>query len=136
VGDFLSAQLPPDTLLAIHSAGAIPYFAGFPTIDMWGLTDHHIARTESQGAEAGHEKSDPHYVFGDNWFGRPPDLYLPEERVFTLKPWSLEPPPNFPDGFVDAYKSVSIAVEGRWLNIWTRKGFLSEAARRGGGQGG
>lgn len=129
VGRFLKANFPPDTLIAIHSAGAIPFYAALPTIDMWGLTDHHIARapipTMGEGL-AGHEKGDPAYVFA-----REPMIYLPEDRVFTLRPWVLEVEPNFPADFAERYNSVSIAVEGRALNVWVRKGFL---ARLNGGE--
>jgi hypothetical protein len=121
--------MPPDTLMAIHSAGAIPYYAGLPTIDMWGLTDHHIARapapTMGEGL-AGHEKGDPAYVFG-----REPALYLPEDKVFTLKAWPLTPDPGFPADFAERYQSISVPLEGRVLNLWVRTGFLAGLA--GGG---
>jgi hypothetical protein len=129
VGLFLRENMPPDTLMAIHSAGAIPYYAGLPTIDMWGLTDHHIARapapTMGEGL-AGHEKSDPAYVFG-----RQPALYLPEDKVFTLKAWPLTPDPGFPADFAERYQSISVPLEGRVLNLWVRTGFLAGLA--GGG---
>lgn len=129
VGLFLRENMPPDTLMAIHSAGAIPYYAGLPTIDMWGLTDHHIARapapTMGEGL-AGHERSDPAYVFS-----RAPALYLPEDKVFTLQAWPLSPEPGFPPDFGERYQSISVPLEGRVLNLWVRKGFLAGLA--GGG---
>jgi hypothetical protein len=122
LGLFLRDSLPPDTLIAIHSAGAVPYYAGLPTIDMWGLTDHHIARAPvpdfGQGM-AGHERGDPAYVFG-----REPALYLPEDKMFVLRAIELQPEPGFPADFEEKYQSISIPVEGRVLNCWVRKGFL------------
>ncbi|MED5371412.1 MAG: hypothetical protein VX899_10390 [Myxococcota bacterium] len=121
VGDWIAAQTPPDTVLAIHSAGVIPYYAGRHTIDMWGLTDPHIARAETQdfgSGLAGHERSDPAYVFAQD-----PDLYLPEDRVFTLRPWELEPEPGFPEDFQARYRPASFEIEGRYLNLWVRRGF-------------
>lgn len=121
VGDWLNAQTPPDTVLAIHSAGVIPYFAHRHTIDMWGLTDPHIARSENpeMGAGmAGHERGDPAYVFA-----REPDLYLPEDRVYTLKPWKLEPEAGFPEDFSARYESQSYEIQGAYLNLWVRRGF-------------
>ncbi len=118
VGEWLSAHFPPDTALAIHSAGVIPYYAGLPTIDMWGLSDKHIARTtpSSMGrGMAGHEKTDPDYVFAKR-----PTLFLPEDKVFVLRPWDLEPNPTFPAGFVDDYRVQNVNIEGRWLNFWMR----------------
>ena len=123
VGLFLRQNLPPDTLMAIHSAGAVPYYAELPTIDMWGLTDAHIARSPNVAMGtglAGHERSDPAYVFG-----RDPALYLPEDRMFTRKPRQPIVEPGFPADFEDRYEPVSVPVEGRFLNFWVRKGFLA-----------
>ena len=122
VGTFLRQNLPPDTWIAIHSAGAIPFYAGLPTIDMWGLTDHHIARApvpEHTIGLVGHQRGDPDYVFG-----RDPAIYLPEDKVFTLRPWPLEVEPGFPSDFTQRYDSKTIPVEGRYLNVWVRKGFF------------
>jgi hypothetical protein len=124
VGEWLAAALPRDAVLAIHSAGVIPYYAGLPTLDMWGLTDAHIARVEvpSQGRGlAGHEKGDPAYVFARN-----PAVYLPEDRVFTLRPWQLEPEPGFPEDFQARYRAISVPIEGRWLNAWFRLDLLDQ----------
>jgi arabinofuranosyltransferase len=125
VGTFLRENFPPDTVLAIHSAGAIPYYAQLPTIDMWGLSNAHIARTSPEGMGtglAGHEKTDPEYVFSLE-----PHLYLPEDKVFTFKSWELEPGPGFPEDFRGRYVSRSIAFAGdpvRHLNLWIRRGLL------------
>jgi arabinofuranosyltransferase len=119
VGDWIATHTPPDTVIAIHSAGVIPFYANRKTIDMWGLTDRTIARTEmadmGQGM-AGHEKRNPAYVFG-----RAPDLYLPEDKVFTHKAWTLEVDPEFPPDFSVHYRSVSVPIEGRHLNMWVRR---------------
>ncbi len=124
VGEYLGRAFPPDTLIAIHSAGCIPYYSGLPTIDMWGLTDAHIARApapELGTGMAGHERGDPAYVFGRN-----PALYLPEDHLLTLQPHELEPGPGFPEDFETRYRAVTIPVEGRALNLWVRKGFIAE----------
>jgi arabinofuranosyltransferase len=119
VGDWIAAHTPTDAVLAIHSAGVIPFYANRRTIDMWGLTDRTIARTKvtsmGQGM-AGHEKTNPAYVFG-----RAPDLYLPEDKVFTIRAWTLETEPGFPEDFLDHYRSVSVPIEGRHLNMWVRR---------------
>ncbi len=116
LGEWIAAHFSPDAVLAIHSAGAVPYYAGLPTIDMWGLTDRHIARRPASGTGmAGHEKTDPTYVFG-----RRPDLYVPEDHAFVLQPWTLEPEPGFPADFEAHYRAVSIPVDDRWLNAWIR----------------
>lgn len=118
VGDWIAANTPADTVIAIHSAGVIPYYSNRRTIDMWGLTNRTIARTEvtTMGSGmAGHEKTNPAYVFSLK-----PDLYLPEHRVFTLKAWDLEIASSFPEEFVDHYQSRSIQIDGRFLNLWVR----------------
>jgi len=118
VGDWIAANTPSATVIAIHSAGVIPYYSNRRTIDMWGLTNRTIARTvvATMGSGmAGHEKTNPEYVFSLE-----PDLYLPEHRVFTLKAWDLEVDPSFPKEFVDNYQSRSIQIDGRYLNLWVR----------------
>jgi len=119
VGDWIATHTRPDTVIAIHSAGVIPFYADRKTIDMWGLTDRTIARTQMAGmgtGMAGHEKTNPAYVFS-----RSPDLYLPEDKVFTLRAWDLEVEPGFPEDFADRYRSHSVPIEGRYLNMWVRR---------------
>ena len=126
VGEYLGRAFPPDTLIAIHSAGCIPYYSGLPTIDMWGLTDAHIARApapELGTGMAGHERGDPAYVFGRN-----PALYLPEDHLLTLQPHELEPGPGFPEDFETRYRAADSVEGGR--NLWVGK--ASSPAQRGG----
>lgn len=121
VGEWVNTHTPRTAVIAIHSAGVVPFYADRTTIDMWGLTDRHIARTEPDdfgSGLAGHEKTDPVYVFS-----RSPDLYLPEDKLFTLRPQPLEPAPNFPADFEERYRQKSIPIEGRWLNLWIRREF-------------
>lgn len=59
VGRFLASRYPPGTLIAVNHAGAVPYYAGLPALDMTGLADRHIARDVAGGL---HEKYDPAYV--------------------------------------------------------------------------
>jgi hypothetical protein len=119
VGAWLRDNLPPTTTLAIHSAGTVPYAAGLYTIDMWGLSDPHIARKAIEGmgqGTAGHEKTDYDYTFG-----RSPELYLPEEDLLTDEAARLPVPANFPAGFEDDYKQLSIQIEGGWFNFFRRR---------------
>jgi hypothetical protein len=65
VGTFLKAELPAQTVIATNTAGSIPYYSGFKTIDMLGLNDAHIAHSEIANFGAGspgHEKGDGNYV--------------------------------------------------------------------------
>jgi arabinofuranosyltransferase len=44
LGRHLAATRTKDTVIAVASAGAIPFYSRLPTIDMYGLNDAHIAR--------------------------------------------------------------------------------------------
>ena len=51
-------------LIALSPAGALPYASRLPCLDMIGLNDRHIGRTETAGAGwLGHETGDGDYVF-------------------------------------------------------------------------
>ena len=119
VGDWLALNTPQDTVIAVHSAGVVPYYAGRKTIDMWGLTNKQVARTTVDGmgsGMAGHERSAPEYVFSLK-----PHIYLPEDKLFTLRPWRLERETGVSQDFEEHYRVVNVPIEGRWLNMWVRK---------------
>jgi hypothetical protein len=83
-GRYLAETAPPDAVLAIHSAGIIPYYSGLRTIDMWGLSDLHIARRQMPNlgrGTAGHEKYDTQYVFALK-----PDYFVPEGFFISPEP--------------------------------------------------
>jgi hypothetical protein len=65
LGLWMGVNLPAGTWIATDAAGLIPYYSGLPAIDMFGLTDAHIAhqalRLPGEGI-VGHEKFDPAYV--------------------------------------------------------------------------
>jgi arabinofuranosyltransferase len=121
VGDWIAIYTPPDTVIAMHSVGVIPYYAGRYTIDMWGLNDRTIAKSPAPKfgkGLAGHEKTNPEYVFSRN-----PDIYLPEDQFFLPKRIKQKPEDNFPPNFSKQYTAVSIPIEASWLNIWMRNDF-------------
>jgi hypothetical protein len=66
-----AAQAP---LLAVDSAGCLPYFSGLPALDMLGLNDRHIAHHRPPWfgtRQLGHEMGDGAYVLA-----RRPDLVI------------------------------------------------------------
>ena len=67
---------------------------------------------------AGHEKTNPEYVFSKN-----PDLYLPEDGFFQPNKKMQTVEPGFPPDFTEKYRPISIPIEGSWLNIWVHKDF-------------
>jgi hypothetical protein len=83
-GLWMRDHLPPDTVVALNAAGAIPFYSGLRTIDMLGLNDAHISAREMPemgSGKAGHEKGDGAYVlsrkpdiiqFGSTWGSRAP----------------------------------------------------------------
>ncbi|HEX9638395.1 MAG TPA: hypothetical protein VGB99_12715 [Acidobacteriota bacterium] len=84
-GRYLRSQLPPDTLLATNTAGALPYASEFPTIDMLGINDLHIARRQGPGPTRGwigHERGDGAYVLR-----RLPDLIVFGNSTGSVQPF-------------------------------------------------
>lgn len=121
LGEWLEAHTSEFDVIAMHSIGAVPYYANRRTIDMWGLTDRTIAKTPVKdiGAGlAGHEKSNPEYVFSLE-----PDIYLPEYKFFRPEKYTQVPEAGFPEDFAQNYEAVSIPLEGSWLNIWVKRGY-------------
>jgi len=61
VGEWMHGNLPPDTLISVGAAGAVPYAAQLPTVDAFGLVDPKIARLPGmkpytgRGARPGHQ---------------------------------------------------------------------------------
>jgi hypothetical protein len=63
-------------LVALHAAGALPYYSRLPCLDMYGLNDAVIAREASRGTapsalEAAHCRGSPDYLLG-----RAPDVFF------------------------------------------------------------
>ena len=118
VGTWLAEHVRPDAVLAIHSSGTVPFYAKLATIDMWGLSDRHIASREmpqmGQGMP-GHEKSDADYVFG-----REPDLFVPEQHFLTSEKKILSVSARIPPAFVDDWQSVSVPLASKWFNFFVR----------------
>ena len=52
-------------VLAVDAAGALPYWSAYPVIDMLGLNDYHIARTEPSAdiKYVGHQFGDGDYIY-------------------------------------------------------------------------
>jgi len=85
-GLYLKSVAAPHEVLAIHSAGIIPYYCELPTIDMWGITNLHIGHKKMpdmgrSGRLPGHEKEDYPWVFAQN-----PDYYVDKWFVITRRP--------------------------------------------------
>lgn len=69
VGLYLKENFDNSTVIATNTAGSIPYYSGFYTIDMLGLNDKHIAKREMSDMGKGfpgHEKTDGAYILSRN----------------------------------------------------------------------
>jgi len=65
LGKWLAENIPADVVIAVHSAGQIPYYSRLPAHDMLGLNDEHIAGLHVPlfgRGYPGHEKFDPAYT--------------------------------------------------------------------------
>jgi arabinofuranosyltransferase len=121
VGLWLREHFPADTTLAVNTAGTVPYYSGFVTIDMLGLCDEHIAHVDApamgQGL-AGHEKADGAYVLS-----RAPDLVIFGAAQGRRAPifrsdHQLWAQPGFRERYVfETYPLPS----GRRLHVWRRR---------------
>lgn len=80
IGRWIADHTPPESIIATSAAGAIPYYAARPTIDVLGLTDAHIAHTTTPDIHTGligHEKTDTAYVLG-----RRPTIIIPHATAY------------------------------------------------------
>ena len=100
-GRRLRRLLPPGTVIATTAAGAIPYYAKLPTIDMLGLTDEFIAHLPMPCTS---EVTIGHCKFA-------PESYLRERKVnLIIEP--VGPPLSFSRSQPQEPEEVLIRFEG------------------------
>ncbi|WP_129629791.1 hypothetical protein [Candidatus Oscillochloris fontis] len=110
IGWWMADHSEPSATIAAQGAGAIAYYSQRSVIDLFGLTEKHIARmslpTMGQGV-AGHEKHDPVYVL--------------QERRPTYIPQIWESYFGGPAGLRDQYRLITITTRsGREMQLWER----------------
>jgi hypothetical protein len=130
----LKQSFPAQTTVALNAVGVIPYYTGFYTYDMLGLTDKYIARTsvpDPGKGLAGHEKGDGRYILKQK-----PDIILMGNVTILPSPMVSGQPVRFvavkrsetemihdPD-LVRFYVPDDIPVkDGRYLWFLRRKGY-------------
>jgi arabinofuranosyltransferase len=116
VGGYIDQHWPAGSLVALHTAGAVPYFAPQQRyIDMLGLNDAHIAhravplRSTNQYMP-GHTKGDGRYVLS-----RRPDYIIAGPAEGSSSPWFLSDVELFEDPrFAHEYvrRTANIDVHG------------------------
>jgi hypothetical protein len=77
LGRHLAVHRDPSTRIAVAAAGAIPFYSGLPTIDMFGLNESHIARRPYPDPDVALLKWDTAYVLS-----RRPDLIVVNRGYF------------------------------------------------------
>ena len=79
-------EVGPDTVVAVTTAGALPYISSLPAIDILGINDHHISQRDMPigGGVAGHEKGDATYVMQR----RPQLVQIAPMLLFQRTPYS------------------------------------------------
>ncbi len=83
VGTWLHGAAPATTVIATNAAGALPYAADLPSIDMLGLADRTIAKSRPDVRQwVGHERGDAAYVLG-----RRPGVIILGGAEGALEPW-------------------------------------------------
>ena len=128
-GFFLKTEGRPDAVLAINTAGIIPYYSKLKTIDMLGLTDAHIASAavENFGAgPAGHEKGDggyvlqrrPDFIVFGNFEGSKTPIYRSDHQIFESA--------AFRSGYEAKVRKITAgarrgAAEERYFHYFERK---------------
>ncbi len=127
-GDALAAAVPPGTRIALCPAGALPYHAGLPIVDMLGLTDPHVARTapDRRYVYPGHQRHDGAYVLG-----RRPELVMLANGPTAAAPgapfpWHLvrhyERDVAHSPRFRREYRLVNLRLaSGRYLQLFARR---------------
>lgn len=113
VGRWMHDELPPDTLISVGAAGAVPYGARLPVVDAYGLVDPHLVHRpglrphQGRGARPGHQVIAPAAAIKE----RDPDLachvgyrgptWPSERRVHPAfrrgYVWACIEPPPVPD---------------------------------------
>jgi arabinofuranosyltransferase len=64
MGTWLHDNVPADTMMISSGAGSVPYHSKLPTLDMYGITNEHVARhgKRSESIKAGHLAADQAYL--------------------------------------------------------------------------
>ncbi|MBU0754346.1 MAG: hypothetical protein KJ645_04355, partial [Planctomycetes bacterium] len=128
IGRWIQERAEPGDILAISTAGAIPYFSDIPVIDMYGLNDLHIARAEKPsnfGAIlAGHGCGDGKYVLSRKprfilFRGKMQDSPKAPSEINTTSLSELQIL-ALPD-FKDNYRARTFPVYDEYCVIYCRK---------------
>lgn len=101
-GTWMKEQLPPDTLVTVGAAGAVPYASGLPTIDAFGLVDPVIARQPSPPLRDARNVRPGHQLFASPEYirSRDPDLLCHVGHRGPTPPREADARAPFKQGYV------------------------------------
>ena len=119
VAAWLRKEAKPTDLVAVNHAGALPYYAGLPVLDMAGLNDKHIARRPGLGLI--HTKWDSDYVLAQ----KPAFVVLntkvyPRDFAYVPGYWQGETDLFQHPGFSQNYVAVKKVWRWRALHLGSR----------------
>jgi hypothetical protein len=130
IGQWLRANVDPDTKVAAIPVGALGYESQVHILDMLGITDEHIAHRDLNigSLAAGHEKYDTEYVLDQE-----PDIILLFDFL-TDEPATEEAYRRFRNSLIPAaadmasnerlyeeYRFRTVPVEDQWINLLVRR---------------
>lgn len=100
-GRWMHDHLPPDTLVSVGAAGAMPYGSRLPIVDAYGLTDPVIPTLPGAGPHAGKGVRPGHQWFAPPAYieRRDPDLRCHVGYRGQVPPPSRQRPPGYARGF-------------------------------------
>lgn len=131
IGLWFRDNVPPEFTVAQIATGIVPYYSEGKTLDMLGVNDRHIARSDVRVPHqpAGHDKQDGAYVL----LSKPEVIWLSVglEAMPRRTPADYNPPideriaPVITDVSHNAYvwvfyRPVAVRFEGGWLNLLVR----------------
>lgn len=121
MGRWIAADTPAHAAIATDAAGLIPFYSGRYTIDMFGLTDLHIAHLNvpiTAQSIVAHEKFDPHYILQ-----RGPD-YIVSTWMDAQGNAVSAGLPDVGQRFRETYELIAVAKirngppqDGRWIIV-------------------
>lgn len=131
VGEWMKEKYPPDTLIAVCNAGAIPFYSELPCIDMLGLNDRTIAHTPTKYESLcypGHDRSNSGYVLDR----KPKHIQLFPLLFSTANPYpviKVEDMINYP-AQMDMWQEKRFHEQYDYKTEETSFGFISYFERR------
>ncbi|RKZ31138.1 hypothetical protein DRQ36_03085 [bacterium] len=120
---FASANLPPETKIALFEAGTIPYLLPeFRYLDLLGKNDQYIASTEAKPGLIGHNKWDFGYSLGE----LKPDIIVGTANYMMFTDESAK---KYLDGTKDIERGEALFAAALWIDSIFKKKYRDNRIR-------